>query len=61
MGADADGGKLAEVVREAVQHSQREDLVFVFQEPFGFKDWNDRLRTKPEPLLPCRPEAPSVA
>jgi hypothetical protein len=61
MDADADGGKLAEVVREAVQHSQREDLVFVFQEPFGFKDWNDQLRTKPQPLLSCRPEAPSVA
>jgi hypothetical protein len=44
MDADADGGKLAEVVREAVQLSQREDLVFLFQEPFGFNDWNDQLR-----------------
>ena len=61
MDADVDGGKLAEVVREAVQYSQREDLVFVFQEPFGFKDWNDQLRTKPQPLFPYRPEAPSVA
>jgi hypothetical protein len=61
MDADADGAKLAEVVREAVQLSQREDLVFVFQEPFGFKDWNDQLRAKPQPTLSYRPEAPSVA
>lgn len=61
MDADEDGGKLAEVVREAVQLSGRADLVFVFQEPFGFKDWNDQLRAKPQPLLPYRPEVPSVA
>ena len=61
MDADADGGKLAEVVREAVQHSQREDLVFVFQEPFGFKDWNDQLRAVPKPFIPSRPDVPSVA
>jgi hypothetical protein len=61
MDADADGGNLAEVVREAVQLSGREDLVFVFQEPFGFKDWNDQLRAKPKSPLPYRPEEPSVA
>ncbi len=59
MDADADGGKLAEVV--AVQLSGREDLCFKFQEPFGFKDWNDQLRAKPRPSLPCRREEPSVA
>jgi len=35
--------------------------VFVFQEPVGFKDWNDQLRKRPHPLLPYRPEVPSVA
>ena len=44
MDADAEGGKLAEVVRQAIQLSGRDDLCFVFQEPFGFKDWNDQLR-----------------
>jgi hypothetical protein len=47
MDADADGGKLAEVVRQAVQLTGRDDLSYVFQEPFGFKDWNDQLRKKP--------------
>lgn len=61
MDADEDGQKLAEVVRQAVQLSGRDDLVYVFQEPFGFKDWNDQLRARPHPLLPYRPEVPSVA
>ena len=61
MDADGDGGKLAEVVREAVQLSGRDDLRFIFQEPFGFKDWNDELRGKPRPSLPCRREEPFVA
>ena len=59
--AEADGGKLAEVVRRAVELSGRSDLRFTMQEPFGFKDWNDQLRAKPHPLLPYRPEVPSVA
>jgi hypothetical protein len=61
MDADEDGGKLAGVVRHAVELTGRGDLRFVFQEPFGFKDWNDQLRKKPYPLLPYRPEVPSVA
>ena len=61
MDADADGARLAEMVREAVERSGREDLGFVLQEPFGFKDWNDQLRAKPKPPLPYRPEEPSVA
>jgi hypothetical protein len=61
MDADADGGKLAEAVRDAVHLSGRDDLTFVFQEPVGFKDWNDQLRTRPHPLLPYRQEVPSVA
>ena len=61
MDADADGGRLAEVVREAVQLTGRDDLVFVFQEPFGFKDWNDQLRAKPQPSPSPRAEVPSVA
>lgn len=61
MDADADGRKLAEVVRDAVKLTGRADLRFVMQEPEGAKDWNDQLRAKPQPFLPCRPEVPSVA
>ena len=61
MDADADGAALASVVRKAVDLSGRSDLRFVRQEPFGFKDWNDQLRAKPQPFLPYRPQVPSVA
>jgi hypothetical protein len=61
MDADADGRKLADVVRRAVELSGRHDLRFVVQEPHGFKDWNDQLRARPHPVLPYRPEVPSVA
>jgi hypothetical protein len=61
MDADVDGGKLAEVVRRAVDLSGRHDLRFSVQVPFGHKDWNDQLRARPLPLLPYRPEVPSVA
>ncbi len=61
MDADEDGVKLAGVVRQAVELSGRDDLRFVLQEPFGFKDWNDELRAKPKTALPSRPEVPSVA
>jgi hypothetical protein len=44
MDADADGRKLAEVVRQAVILSGRSDLRFSVEEPSGFKDWNDVLR-----------------
>jgi Toprim-like/Protein of unknown function (DUF3991) len=58
MDADAEGNKLAQVVRQAVELSGRDDLRFVFHEPFGFKDWNDQLRAKnplslPTVQLPC--------
>ncbi|HTT83338.1 MAG TPA: DUF3991 and TOPRIM domain-containing protein [Rhizomicrobium sp.] len=61
MDADADGRKLAEIVRKAVEMTGRSDLRFRTQEPEGFKDWNDQLRAKPQPQLPYRPEVPSVA
>ena len=61
MDADADGRKLAEIVRKAVEMTGRSDLRFRTQEPEGFKDWNDQLRAKPQPHLPYRPEVPSVA
>jgi hypothetical protein len=61
MDADADGAKLAEVVRKAVALTGRLDLKFKVQEPFGHKDWNDQLRAKPQPFLPYRLEVPSVA
>jgi hypothetical protein len=58
MDADAQGAKLADIVREAVALSGRDDLAYVFQEPFGFKDWNDQLRSSnptpfPTAQLPC--------
>jgi hypothetical protein len=61
MDADEDGGKLSDMVREQVQLSERDDLVFIREEPFGHKDWNDALRAKPQTVYPCRPEVPSVA
>ncbi len=61
MDADEDGAKLAEVVRKAVALTGRLDLKFSLQKPFGFKDWNDQLRAKPQPLLSYRQEVPSVA
>jgi len=61
MDADAEGAKLAEIIRRAVELSGRHDLRFTLQEPFGHKDWNDALRAKPQPLFSSRPEVPSVA
>ena len=61
MDADADGAKLAEIVRRAVELTGRLDLRFALQEPFGFKDWNDVLRAKKQPISSHRPEVPSVA
>jgi len=61
MDNDAEGARLAEVVRNAVALTGRLDLKFRVQEPFGHKDWNDQLRAKPQPFIPYRPEVPSVA
>jgi len=54
MDADANGRKLAEIVRQAVALTGRADLHFLMQEPEGAKDWNDLLRAKPLPFLPLR-------
>jgi hypothetical protein len=43
--ADKDGRAYADVVRLAVKKTDK-DLTFVFQEPSGFKDWNDQLRDR---------------
>jgi len=61
MNADAAGRELAQTVRRAVELSGRHDLRFVSQEPAGYNDWNDQLRARPHPLLPCRPDVPFVA
>jgi hypothetical protein len=61
MDADAEGRKLAEVVKQAVEMSGRGDLRFWIHEPEGFKDWNDQLRARPKPLVSYRHEEPSVA
>jgi excisionase family DNA binding protein len=55
MDADETGGELAEMVRQAVLLSGRDDLAFVFQEPAGAKDWNDVLRAKRQHIVPNRP------
>jgi hypothetical protein len=61
MDADSAGRELAELVRNAVRLTGRQDLGFEAQEPQGFKDWNDQLRAKPKPPLPHRYGEPSVA
>lgn len=61
MDADVDGRSLAELVRKAFELTGRADLRFATKEPVGYKDWNDQLRARPHPLLPYRPEVPSVA
>ena len=61
---DKEGGKLAEIIREAVELTGRDDLVHVVQQPVGFKDWNDQLRKRPSaPPMPtglARPAQPGV-
>ena len=52
MDADAEGRKLAELVRGAVELTGRKDLRFTMQLPEGFKDWNDQLRARPRPSFP---------
>jgi hypothetical protein len=61
MDADEDGGKLAGVVRQAVQLSGRDDLRFIDHRPSGAKDWNDVLRATPKLFVPYRRQEPSVA
>ena len=61
MDNDADGAVLAGVVEKAVKLSGRNDLRFTVHEPFGFKDWNDQLRRKPESSLPYCPGGPKLA
>lgn len=62
MDADAQGGKLAAMVRKALELTGRKDLRFAAHEPFGFKDWNDELKAKrPLPFSSSyRPEVPSA-
>jgi hypothetical protein len=58
MDADAEGAKLALVVRQAFERTCRDDLGFVVQEPVGYKDFNDQLRGKQASFLPmARPSA----
>jgi hypothetical protein len=59
--ADREGAKLADVIREAVGLTGRDDLVFVVQRPVEFKDWNDQLRKRPLLSAQLRPREPFVA
>jgi hypothetical protein len=61
MDADPQGAKLAEIVRKAVELTGRDDLAYVFEEPFGYKDWNDQLRGTRKASVPFRMAEPSVA
>ena len=57
MDADADGGRLADVVRDAVALTGRLDLRYIKHEPFGFKDWNLQLCDRQRAPLPTAPYA----
>jgi hypothetical protein len=58
MDADAQGRKLAELVRQAVSLTGRGDLRFMIEEPTGVKDWNDQLRAAPTFSFPtAQPQA----
>jgi hypothetical protein len=62
MDSDAEGAKLADLVRNAVKLSGRDELRFTIEEPCE-KDWNDQLRAtvhQGKLVLACRPEEPSV-
>jgi hypothetical protein len=59
--ADKEGGKLADLIREAVELIGRDDLAHVVHRPIGFKDWNDQLRNRPVRSSSSRPREPSVA
>jgi Toprim-like/Protein of unknown function (DUF3991) len=61
MDADADGRKLAEMVRHAVELSGRVDLRFLIHEPVGCKDFNDELRGRALVGAVSRPGGPSLA
>jgi hypothetical protein len=61
MDADKDGAELTDVVRKAVALTGRLDLRFSVHEPFGAKDFNDVLRSKPKSTLPSRVQEPFVA
>jgi hypothetical protein len=50
MDNDAAGAELSDVVKKAVGLTGRLDLRFSVQEPFGFKDWNDQLRKRPQSI-----------
>jgi hypothetical protein len=60
MDADAYGISLAEVVHAAVEQTGRSDLRFRSEAPFGFKDWNDRLRGKTSAPKLRRSRSPTV-
>lgn len=46
MDSDSNGAKLAELLHQAVQRTNRPDLTFTLHTPENAKDWNDALRTQ---------------
>lgn len=58
--SDEAGGKLADIIRNAVGLTGRDDVAFVLHQPDGFKDWNDQLRNRAKRPPPCQRPEPSV-
>lgn len=58
--SDAQGGKLADEIQEAVGLTGRDDLSCVLHQPDGFKDWSDQLRKRPLRYMPPRPREPVI-
>jgi hypothetical protein len=46
MDADQAGRALADLIRRSVEASGRSDVTFRTEEPNGFKDWNDQLKSQ---------------
>jgi len=45
MDSDQAGRALADLIRRSVEASGRADVTFRREEPSGFKDWNDQLKS----------------
>lgn len=60
MDADDAGRQLADVIRQNVALVARSDLAFRIDEPDGFKDWNDQLRSRPRRATADRLQEPAL-
>ena len=53
MDSDQAGRALADLVRRAVEATSRGDVKFRSEEPTGFKDWNDQLKSQRSSRAVC--------